>query len=117
MSLGRVVAHPPAPAPLERVKRWKRRTDVEPVSTGFAEGVRDTGPGLRLRLVGGTVELSWARVYNAVSYTAYRAEAPTFVGEISLGNTTATTTADPAPAGDLLYYRLAGVDCQGVEGP
>ena len=80
----------------------------------------DLGNSLRAIKVGINVVIAWPAVFEAATYTLHRGTvkgvwpAPPFRPGIT--GTTETLPDVPAPP-ELFFYRVAGVNCAGVEGP
>ena len=80
----------------------------------------DLGNTLRAIKVGPNVLIAWPAVFEAVSYTLHRGTVkgvwpvPPFRQGIA---GTTESLADIAPPPELYFYRVAGVNCAGVEGP
>lgn len=89
---------------------------------GFARAVPELEPQLRLArnasLGPAAVTLTWQSHHAADTYAVHRATLPDFADDALLLTVPAPQADDAAlPGTPLVLYRVAGIDCAGVEGP
>lgn len=90
---------------------------LDPVLVPLGDAHAGLGSSLRVTHGMGETLLTWGSRFGTSTHRVYRATLPDMSDELLAVETPGTSWVDPEPATPLWFYRVAAVDCAGVEGP
>lgn len=88
-----------------------------PIEVDPGDALDGMGPSLRLNRVPGGTLATWGSRFGTSAHRLYRASRPDMSGETVIVETAGFSWLDTDTPSPVFYYRVAGLDCAGAEGP